>query len=269
MRFPEPEELSMRVLPVVFLLSLAAGAEEPAPPKPDTAAEDLVKKVEAKVASAKTVSIALTMVGPAVAELGRGANLRLLNAGVVYADTLSANVALNALFKALFGRPRPYTYGPHANEAPVDDSPERYASFYSGHASAAFASAIAGSYLFAEGNRDRGARVALWATELTLAAATANLRVRAGKHYYSDVVVGALIGSGIGVGMPLLHGAHQVPLPGELIAGASGIAFGCLLSELLPFDGAATARKTGVTLDSVRPLETARGPAGLSLSGTF
>lgn len=50
----------MRTLAAALLAAAVAAAEE-APPKPDTAAEDLVKKVEEKVASAKTVSIALTM----------------------------------------------------------------------------------------------------------------------------------------------------------------------------------------------------------------
>ena len=51
----------MKSFAAVLLLAALANAEDPAPPKFDPAAEDLVKKLEAKIASAKTVSMAWTM----------------------------------------------------------------------------------------------------------------------------------------------------------------------------------------------------------------
>ncbi|MCE9583632.1 MAG: hypothetical protein K8T20_14205 [Planctomycetes bacterium] len=52
----------MRVLTVFLVLALAVFAEDATPPKSDAAAEELVKKIEAKVASAKTFSMKGTMV---------------------------------------------------------------------------------------------------------------------------------------------------------------------------------------------------------------
>jgi len=215
------------------------------------------------------VTVALTLSAPVFAELARGLDYRLLNAGVVYGETLSANLALNSLVKVLVARPRPYTYGPGAHDASLDAPAERNLSFYSGHASTAFASAVAGSYLFAEGARDEGSRIAFWATEFTLAAATANLRVRAGKHYYSDVLVGALVGVGFGIGMPLLHGANYAPRAGEYIAAGSGLAAGVLISELLPLKNLADAQRAAVLLRGLKLDVGAHGMATLSLAGVL
>jgi outer membrane lipoprotein-sorting protein len=47
----------MRPFAVAFFLAAVALAEEPAPPKPDSAAEELLKKIEAKIQGAKTVRV--------------------------------------------------------------------------------------------------------------------------------------------------------------------------------------------------------------------
>lgn len=51
----------MRPLAALLLLAASCLAEDAAPPKPDPAAEELVKKLEAKIASAKSLSIKGTM----------------------------------------------------------------------------------------------------------------------------------------------------------------------------------------------------------------
>jgi len=220
-------------------------------------------------AALSNVTVALTVSGPAFAELARGLDYRLLNAGVVYGETLTANFALNAVVKVLFARPRPYTQGPHTHDPSLDDPKDRYTSFYSGHSSLAFAAAVSGSYLFAEAARDQGSRIAFWATEFTLAAATATLRVRAGKHYYSDVVVGALVGVGLGIGVPLIHGASYAPRPWEYLAAGSGLVGGVVAAELLPLkDGAGTSTAEAL-LHSLRLNVPIRGGATLSFAGAF
>jgi len=215
------------------------------------------------------VAVTLTLSAPVFAELGRGFDYRLLNAGVVYGETLSASLALNSVVKVLFARPRPYTYGPAAHEPSLDDPADRYVSFYSGHTSMAFAAAVSGSYLFAEGAPDQGSRIAFWATEFTLAAATATLRVRAGKHYYSDVVVGALVGMGLGIGVPLIHGASYAPRPWEYVAAGSGLVTGVVVSELLPLKNVSETRHAEALLRSVRVDVTPGGSATVSFGSAF
>jgi membrane-associated phospholipid phosphatase len=211
--------------------------------------------------------IAATVTGPAFAKLGQGADLSLANAGLVYGETLSANLVLNAFFKVVFSRPRPYTYGDFAKAlGDEDDGP--YASFYSGHASASFAAAVAGSYLFAEQANDRASRCVLWGTELGLASATAMLRVRAGKHYYSDIVVGALAGSAFGVLIPLAHGASHAPEALEYISGGAGIVAGATLASVFPFRRERRLAAYGFDW-SLRPFHGGAGAHGLEVSGGF
>jgi membrane-associated phospholipid phosphatase len=199
--------------------------------------------IAAKISDASLIA---TAAAPAVAVMTAGSTPRAVNAELVYADTLASEVLLNSLVKVTVRRPRPYTYASdecvfreQANDADV--------SFYSGHSSTSFAAAMAGSYLFAEGARSSGARAAGWGLEFALASATANLRLRAGKHYYSDVLVGALVGSGLGILVPLLHGAKRVPTAAEKLAAGAGLVVGTTVSQLLPVD-AASPTKMGFQL---------------------
>jgi membrane-associated phospholipid phosphatase len=176
--------------------------------------------------------IAVTIATPVAAALGKGASPRLLNTGIVYGETLGANLLLNTISKAVFGRPRPYTYRYLTRENADSDW---FVSFYSGHASTAFSTAVAGSYLFAESAPDRLSSALLAGVEFSLASATATLRTHAGKHYYSDVVVGALVGIGLGIGVPVAHGARYRPKAGELLAAGGGVVLGTTVAALLPF----------------------------------
>jgi PAP2 superfamily len=127
---------------------------------------------------------------------------------------------------------RPYTYGvPVAAAQGVD----AYLSFYSGHASTAFAAAVGGSYLFTAAHPDSAANPWLWGIESGLATATAIWRVRAGKHFYSDIVVGAVVGSAIGVGIPLLEGVHRAPSATEMAFAAGGAVLGGFAAVVTPF----------------------------------
>ncbi|HKQ68123.1 MAG TPA: phosphatase PAP2 family protein [Polyangiaceae bacterium] len=214
-------------------------------------------------------TFALALVVPVAGELGRGVGPAFGNAGVVYAETLSANLFLNTLVKFTVRRPRPYASANAENGVPfpepTEDGAESQISFYSGHSSTTFAAAMSGSYLFAEHTPDRTSRCTMWASELALAAATANLRVRAGKHYYSDVIAGALVGTGLGIGLPYLHGGRYRPELAEIAAAAGGVVVGMLATQLLPLGDKPS--KSGGRGWTLAPLA---GPViGLQGSGSF
>jgi membrane-associated phospholipid phosphatase len=213
--------------------------------------------------------LGLDTVIPLAAQVGLGVDERFLNASVVYAETLSANLVLNSLSKVVFRRPRPYSQRLRALRRPSSDG-DLNVSFYSGHSSMAFAAAVTGSYLFAEATPSRASRYVMWGTELTLASAVAGLRVRAGKHYFSDVIVGGLVGAGLGIGVPVLHGAVYVPEPAEFAVAGGGLALGAALAALLPlstersvFDSLANGSLT------LAPFSPVAGARGLSVVGTF
>jgi len=194
-------------------------------------------------ASAAKTSDTLLIVGlstPLVTELALGWNEESGKRSLVYAETLGLGMLINAAAKYSVGRPRPYTYSEDPRIQAYADSEGRDSrlSFFSGHACSTFLAAVAGGYLFAQATNDTTARAIMWGATLTLAAATANLRVRAGKHFYSDVIVGALVGAGVGALVPYLHyrgQEHNALSRSEWIAIGAGPVAGVLVSQLLPF----------------------------------
>jgi membrane-associated phospholipid phosphatase len=136
-----------------------------------------------------------SMTTPIVALLADHADPATAEAILIYAETLAINSLLTGAAKYLVQRPRPYLYdrSPAVQAYARSSGRGGQLSFFSGHSSIAFASAVAGAQLFAVRSRSTAARAAVWGIELAFAAATANLRVRAGQHYYSDVVVGSIV----------------------------------------------------------------------------
>jgi membrane-associated phospholipid phosphatase len=111
---------------------------------------------------------------------------------------------LTQVLKTVAQRPRPYVYdGSPAGDVSRDD----VASFPSGHASNAFAAAAA--YWSIQQRRGVAGRhtpevVGLFA----LATATAGLWVAAHKHFPTDVLAGAVLGTAVGWALPQLHAVH-------------------------------------------------------------
>ena len=114
----------------------------------------------------------------------------------------SASVAMlaNQVVKFIALRKRPYTRSSEYGTFEADD----HLSFYSGHTTTAFALAVSGAMLY--DMRGGEHRAAVWTTALLLAAGVGYLRIGADKHYFTDVLVGALVGAAAGYLVPkLLH----------------------------------------------------------------
>jgi membrane-associated phospholipid phosphatase len=155
---------------------------------------------------------------------------------VIYGETLAVDLALVQVAKYLIQRPRPYVYNKDAGEYTKASGDDAWVSFYSSHAAMTFGAATAGAYLLGASGASKGEREVAWGAGFAAAGATANLRVRAGKHFYSDVIVGGLVGIGVGYAVPALHatGKPFVPSAEELSVAASGLVAGIAASELVP-----------------------------------
>ena len=97
---------------------------------------------------------------------------------------------------------------PEAIRALTDSPSDDNLSFFSGHTTLAFAVATAAGTI----NTLRGYRLAplVWGAGMTMAVSVGYLRIAADKHYFSDVMTGAVVGSLIGVGVPLIfHSASS------------------------------------------------------------
>jgi len=236
--------------------------------------DDVVKaNFSAKSSALSDGLILLTTLTPLAAQLGGGFNETLGQAALLYGEALGAGFLLNAASKYLVQRPRPYVYNTDPNVvAFAQTQSDSHVSFYSGHSSMSFTAAVAGSMLFAATSTDRNARAALWAVELALATATANLRVRAGKHFYSDVIIGSLVGIAVGFAVPYSHqrpGSRYTPTTREWGAMAGGVVVGAVASQLLPLPSDIQLPLTPTDDQSARaqllPLALPHG-AGLQLS---
>lgn len=195
---------------------------------------------------------------------------------VLYAETLAVDLAVVQLAKYLVPRPRPYLYHRGAAARSLADAAgdDAWRSFYSSHAALSFGAAVAGAYLLTASNADPSARAAAWAGGFALAAATSNLRIRAGRHFPSDVLLGGLIGSAIGYAVPALHarGAPYAVTGRDAAMAGLGLVGGTLISQLLPLgaddDAAAAAPRRAVIVDQLHlGALGVRGAAGLALGG--
>lgn len=123
---------------------------------------------------------------------------------LVASEAVSIAVLATQVAKYSFGRVRPYAW---ASATPVR-GPDAYLSMWSGHTSATFAAAAAAGTVA----RLRGYRSWPWILGLGLAGAAACgwLRIAADRHWATDVLAGAAIGSVAGLGLPVwLHGRRD------------------------------------------------------------
>jgi membrane-associated phospholipid phosphatase len=120
---------------------------------------------------------------------------------LVAVEATALAVALDDVVKLIVGRQRPMAHFRDSNqEAPPDA--EDNLSFYSGHTNLAFVVAVASGTIASM----RGYRLApvVWATSLPWAAVTGYLRIAADRHYLTDVLTGALVGSAVGFLVPFV-----------------------------------------------------------------
>ena len=114
------------------------------------------------------------------------------------------NSGLINLTKVLVRRPRPYNYNP---DAPLDtklNKSSRY-SFFSGHSATTAYFAITTAKLYNDLYPNSNMRPYVWLGAALLPAAVSYGRMRAGRHFFTDVLVGTAVGTIIALVVPTLH----------------------------------------------------------------
>ena len=101
-------------------------------------------------------------------------------------------------------RKRPYMYYEGYPTDALDDGDFEF-SLPSGHTTDSFMGAGFLTYTFCRWYPASRWKIPVIATSYTVAVSTAVLRVASGNHFLSDVVLGSLLGSAIGFGVPILH----------------------------------------------------------------
>ena len=161
--------------------------------------------------------------GQAIGYLSLGNRPAALRDGALLVESYALTMAVTQVAKKIARRPRPYT---HREDPPPGvrlDTQDARVSFFSGHTSSTFCLAVAtGTIAFARKEKNAG-----WVlgSGLALAATTGYLRIGADRHYFTDALVGAVVGSAAGFLVPRLQspadpGASARPEPVALGRGA-------------------------------------------------
>ena len=135
----------------------------------------------------------------------------------VVAEALAWNGAIQDLLRRAVRRPRPFlsTPGVYPSER---DSPDAGFSFYSGHTSFAFALATASAYTFTLRHPKSQWRFVVWPALMAIASIEPILRIYSGDHFPTDVIVGALAGSAIGLLFPAVHRRWKASAPPKVLS---------------------------------------------------
>jgi len=114
------------------------------------------------------------------------------------------NFAVNNITKYGFQRPRPYVYNAVLQPGETLSKTVR-TSFVSGHTSFAASNSFFAAALFQRAYPDSPFVPYVYLTASAVPIATGIYRVRAGKHYYSDVIAGSITGAAVAYLVVQLH----------------------------------------------------------------
>jgi membrane-associated phospholipid phosphatase len=127
--------------------------------------------------------------------------------------------------KASVLRPRPFLY--QGSAAPLEEQlkPDARFSFFSGHTAFPATALFFGASVFSGYHPDSKLKPLVWTLAAVGPMMTGFLRIKAGKHFPTDVATGYVLGAGIGLLVPWLHRSKDRPRSWNLAPTGNGITF--------------------------------------------
>ncbi|TAF34424.1 MAG: phosphatase PAP2 family protein [Cytophagales bacterium] len=127
-----------------------------------------------------------------------------LDPALLMFQTYALNYGLNSLVKPLVHRTRPFVYNP---DVPMSYKTQRDArlSFFSAHTSGSASACFLMAKIYHDTHPESSTRPYVWAGAAILPAVTGLMRIKAGKHFPTDVFVGYLMGALVGIVVPEIH----------------------------------------------------------------
>lgn len=154
---------------------------------------------------------------------GKEARYGVLTDLIIYSEVYCFSSSLAIYAKALRWHPRPLAFTDNAPDA-ERRSGDAGSSFFSAHTTSAFASAVFTAYTFQLKHPDSPLVPWVWGGMLGTATAVGALRIYSGKHFPSDVLMGAAVGGLCGYVIPRLHLNPVAKTINEISPGAPGAA---------------------------------------------
>ncbi|MDP6944440.1 MAG: phosphatase PAP2 family protein [Myxococcota bacterium] len=147
-----------------------------------------------------------------------------LNDIIVIAQAIAWTEALAILTAMASRRPRPVLY---SEKAPLEmrNDPDTALSFFSGHTGTAFAASTAIFQTLRRRHPDSALPWVALAVGDAIGIMVAVGRVKAGRHFPTDVIAAALVGTGVGLLIPALHD-HPIQVTPMALQGGAGVAVG-------------------------------------------
>ena len=126
----------------------------------------------------------------------------------MYFQTLILSEALPLTLKGITQRTRPFAYN---EDTPLEEKKTQNAkrSFFSGHTSVAFAMAFFLSTVYSDFHPNSEWKPFVWGVSLLAATTVGYLRYASGKHFPTDIITGALVGSAVGYFIPFIHRTNE------------------------------------------------------------
>lgn len=145
------------------------------------------------------------MVSPTIFALDKETREDYKILGVMYCETMLLTYGSTQFIKNITDRKRPYIYNEGVENSIKLEDDSAQDSFFSGHTSMAFASAVFTAKVYSDYNPDSNYKPYVWGGMLSIASFTGYQRYRAGKHFPTDIIAGALVGGTIGYVVPSMH----------------------------------------------------------------
>ncbi len=123
-------------------------------------------------------------------------------------EGMMATMALTNLTKVIFKRTRPFVFN---KDAPMELKLKRNArlSFFSGHTSSSAFMTFLTAQLYSDYYPESKAKPYVWGLAAAIPAVTGYNRIRGGKHYLTDVLLGYAVGTTIGLLIPRIHRVNE------------------------------------------------------------
>ena len=129
------------------------------------------------------------------------------NAGqisVLFVETMATTGALFTITAGLVEKSRPLVYNESLDEEKRIDSDEQR-SFFAGHTAATAAATFFAAKVFNDFNPDSPLKPYVWGVAAAIPASVGYLRIKAGKHFLTDNLIGYAVGAASGILIPELH----------------------------------------------------------------
>ncbi len=174
---------------------------------------------------ASDVVLGAVVAAPLALMLDEGVREDWVTCTMMYAETMALAVVLPEITKLAVDRIRPFVYNAEAPTAEKTTG-DATKSFFSRHASVAFASAAFLSTVYGDYHPGSTAGPYIWAGSLLAAAGVGFMRYEAGKHFPTDVITGAVVGGAAGYIIPRIHrsAGDRLSLRPDFTPGRPGLA---------------------------------------------